>query len=79
MSIETHILDVNRNLVACYNQLLSIVPEPAAKAAKLFNAEGINMSLSPFKSGDAPKSGIGGFSFSAYRLDQICHKIKDMN
>lgn len=71
MSIETHILDVNRKPVASYDQLLSIVPQSAAKAAKLLNADGINISLIPFKSGYAPKSGIGGFSFSPYRLELL--------
>src|SRR5690606_451408 len=33
------------------------------------NADGIDVSVSPYKPGDAPSSGIGGFSFSPYRVE----------
>ena len=69
MTIETHILDANRKLHRHHGLLTSILPETAIRAANLLNADGINVSVSPFKPGGAPESGIGGFSFSPYRME----------
>ena len=69
MTIETHILDANRKLQRHQDLLTSILPETAMIAANLLNADGINVSVSPFKPGGAPESGIGGFSFSPYRME----------
>jgi len=69
MHIEAHLLDANGKLNRHRTQLLTVIPQAASKAAKLLNADGIDISVSPFKPGDAPKSGIGGFSLSPYRVE----------
>jgi len=71
MTIETHILDANRKLQAYESLLSEILPESAMRAADLLNVDGINVSVSPYKSGDAPRSGIGGYSFSPYRIELL--------
>ena len=71
MALETHILDANRKLARHTSQLLTIAPLAARKAAELLNADGIDVSISPFKPGDAPASGIGGYSFSPYRIELL--------
>jgi len=69
MSIHTHILDANGKLKDHEDLLVAVVPQAATKAARFLNADGIDVSVSPYKPGDAPSSGIGGFSFSPYRVE----------
>lgn len=71
MSIEMHILDANGKLKDCESLLAIVLPEAAMRAAKLLNADGIDISVSPFKPGEAPDSGIGGYSFSPYRAELL--------
>lgn len=71
MSIKTHILDANGKLKDYKDLLAAALPEAAVKAARLLNADGIDVSVSPYKPGDAPSSGIGGYSFSPYRVELL--------
>jgi hypothetical protein len=71
MPIDMHILDTNRKLVAHHDLLRQLVPPAASKAAKLLDAQGIDISISPFKPGDAPSSGIGGYTISPYRVELL--------